>query len=115
MYPKRTSYYQFAKLNPTEDDENNLEQKIKSTESYCVYHVSTLTDDYVLLEGVMVFSKKISIFEAADLFPNFTLSFPDDFDSKVEEIMQNDQTRAINKHPALAIRCNLMVFFEDEI
>lgn len=110
---KKTSYFAIAKLNPNEDDEHKIDRFCRNTQSFGIYSIDRIRPQTHLLEGAIVFSKKITIFEASDIFTGFTVSYLDDFQEKVNEIYENEVVRSVNKHPAIAVRMNLLTLFDE--
>lgn len=109
---KKTSYFSYAKLNPTEDDELKIDNFCRTTQSYTLYSIDQIRPDVYLLEGVIVFSKKITIFEASTILTGFTVQFLEDFGTKANEILENEVIRSINKHPAASVKIHLETLFE---
>lgn len=112
--PRKTSYFSFAKLNPSDDDEHRVDKFCKQTQSYCAYYIDEINDNLYLMEGFIVFSKKITIYEASDILQDFTVTYLDDIHTMTDHIMNQTIVRTVNKHPALSVKCNLITFFDNE-
>lgn len=111
---KKSSYYSFAKLNPVDRDELRLDDFCKDTMSFVIYSIEKIRSDVTLLEGVIVFSRKVTIWEASEILKGMTISEPDDFVEKANEIANMARSRTVNKHPALSVKVNLMPFFDED-
>lgn len=108
---RKSSYFTYAKLNPTENDQYNVDKFCKNTASYSLYSIDEIRDDLTLMEGCIVFSKKVSVFEAANILTGFTVTPTDNFSEKSDEIMQQEIVRIVNHHPAVSVKINLMEHF----
>lgn len=110
----RSSYYGFAMLQPTSEYETKLEGFVRRTSSFAAYYVDEISDDLVLMEGLIVFSKKVTVWEASTILEGFTVRLLNDYDVKISEILMMPQARTINKHPAISVRVDLRAQFDDE-
>lgn len=104
--PRRTRYYEFSRVNPSESDFELLIGTCRRIDAYMGYTIFT-EGGRLRLHGFVVLPHRDEVFNISRLFPNFMFKYIRCFMAKEEELRADSNAIFLNRHPFLTLRRKL--------
>jgi len=109
--PTKTKYFTFTKLNPFIRDRELLIALAKGKGCFITYYVEWLNEKDCIIEGLIIFHRRLTIWEAAERLYSFNVGFAEDWDEQFKVITKHREVKTLNFHPFCTV--TTILFQED--
>jgi len=83
----------------------------KTKGCFIAYYVEWINEEHKVLEGLIVWHRRFSIWEAAARLESFNVGFAEDWEEQFKIITKHNNVKTLNYHPFCEVVTKLL--FED--